>query len=144
LKEEDADAALLSVLGTAFKPKAVALPVRGEIWSVLPVMMKWELVLCSKQWTKSREVEGRSEKWWDLACRAASSFICMAGDNVMTHFLRKRCISVSTTCVTRSWDWGSEKFRSLKDFEIYGVQEKRLLVNGSTDINPIGTVICPK
>jgi hypothetical protein len=36
------------------------------------------------------------------------------------------------------------KSESLKYFEICDVQETELLVNRSTYINPIGTVICPK
>jgi hypothetical protein len=39
---------------------------------------------------------------------------------------------------------GSQKRGSLKYFEICGIQEKELLVNQSTNINPIGMVICPK
>jgi hypothetical protein len=35
-------------------------------------------------------------------------------------------------------------FGSSKGFEIRGVQEKELPVKTSANINPIGTVICPK
>jgi hypothetical protein len=37
-----------------------------------------------------------------LTHSAALSFICTAGDNVMIHFPRKRCLSVSTTRVIQT------------------------------------------
>jgi hypothetical protein len=49
LEEEDADAVLLSVLVTTLELEAAASPTMGEVWSVPPVMLKWELVWCSKQ-----------------------------------------------------------------------------------------------
>jgi hypothetical protein len=49
---------------------------------------------------------------------------------MMIHFVRKRCISVSTTSAIRTWDRGAEKFRSLKDFEVRSIQEKEPETNG--------------
>jgi hypothetical protein len=49
LEGEDADVVLLFVLGTALELEVVASPAKGEIWSVLPIMMEWELVRCNKQ-----------------------------------------------------------------------------------------------
>jgi hypothetical protein len=48
LEEEDADVVLLSVLVATLEPEATTSPVMGEVWSVPPIMMKWELVRCSK------------------------------------------------------------------------------------------------
>jgi hypothetical protein len=39
---------------------------------------------------KSRRLEGKSEKLWDLVCTAASSFICMTGDSMTICFPRKK------------------------------------------------------
>jgi hypothetical protein len=41
---------------------------------------------------KSRRLEVKSEKRWDMACTAASSFICAECDSVMIRFLRKICL----------------------------------------------------
>jgi hypothetical protein len=38
---------------------------------------------------RSRRLEGKSEKQWDLTCTVASNFICAADDSVMIHFSRK-------------------------------------------------------
>jgi hypothetical protein len=57
------------------------------------------------------------------------NIIGMTGSSMMIHFLRKRCLSISTSRVIRTWDKGSEKFRSLKDFEVCGVLEKELVSN---------------
>jgi hypothetical protein len=52
------------------------------------------------------------------------SFICAAGDNVTIHFLRKRCLSVSTAHAIRTQDRGTKKFGSLKDFEVHDINKK--------------------
>jgi hypothetical protein len=48
LQEEDADVVLLSMLGIALELEAATSPVIGEISSVLPVMMEWEMARWSK------------------------------------------------------------------------------------------------
>jgi hypothetical protein len=58
------------------------------------------------------------------------NFIYVASDSVMIHFLRKRCISVSTTRAIRTRDRGAEKFGSLKHFEVHDILEKEPRVNG--------------
>jgi hypothetical protein len=58
------------------------------------------------------------------------SALYAAGDSVVIDFLRKKCLSVSTTRAIRTWDRGAERFRSLKDFEVHDVLEKELRVNG--------------
>jgi hypothetical protein len=55
---------------------------------------------------------------------AMLSFICAADDSVMIHFLRKRCLSVSTTRTIWTRDQGAKKFGSLKDFDICGIHRK--------------------
>jgi hypothetical protein len=72
------------------------------------------------------------------------SFICAAGDNMMIHFLRKRCISASTTRAIQTWDRGAEKFESLKDFEVCDIHKKEHWDKWIRSINLMGTVICPK
>jgi hypothetical protein len=52
------------------------------------------------------------------------SFICAAGDRVMIHFPRERCLSILTTRAIRTRDRGAEKFGSLKDFEVCDVHRK--------------------
>jgi hypothetical protein len=54
----------------------------------------------------------------------APSFICAAGDSVMIHFLRKRCLSVSTIHTIWTRDRGAKKFGSSKDFEVRSVLEE--------------------
>jgi hypothetical protein len=75
---------------------------------------------------------------------AVLSFLYAACVIVMIHFLRKICISVSTTHAIRMWDRGAKKFRSLKDFEVCGIHKKEPWAQRRKYINPIGTVICPK
>jgi hypothetical protein len=72
------------------------------------------------------------------------SFIGAVGSRVMIHFPKKRCLSVSTTRLIQMRDRGSEKFGSLKDFEVCGILEKELLCNGQKAINSFGTAICLK
>jgi hypothetical protein len=72
------------------------------------------------------------------------SFICALSDSVMIHFLRKICLSVSTTRAIRTRDQGAEKFGSLKDFEVCNVHKKEPWDKLIRSINPIGTVICLK
>jgi hypothetical protein len=49
---------------------------------------------------------------------------------VMIHFLRKRCLSVSTTRAIRTRGQETKKFRSLKYFEVRSVPEKEPRING--------------
>jgi hypothetical protein len=72
------------------------------------------------------------------------SFICAAGDSVTVHFLRKRCLSVSTTFVIQTRDQEAKKFESLKDFEVRIVHKKEPWAQRTRSISLIGTVICPK
>jgi hypothetical protein len=72
------------------------------------------------------------------------NFICAAGDSVMIHFLRKRCLSVSTTHTIQMQDRGDKKFESLKDFEVRSVHKKEPWAQRVRFINLISTVICPK
>jgi hypothetical protein len=74
----------------------------------------------------------------------ALSFICSAGDSATIHFLRKRCLFVSTTYAIQTWDRGAKKFGTLKYFEVYGVYKKEPWAQWIGSINPIGMVICPK
>jgi hypothetical protein len=46
---------------------------------------------------KSRKIEGRSEKQWDLACTTMSDFICMIGNSVVICFLRKNAFLFQPT-----------------------------------------------
>jgi hypothetical protein len=55
---------------------------------------------------------------------AMLSFIYVAGDSMTIHFLRKRCLSVSTIRAILTRDRGAKKFGSLKDFEVCGVRKK--------------------
>jgi hypothetical protein len=71
------------------------------------------------------------------------SFICTTGDCMMIHFLRKRCLSVSTTRAIRRQNRGIEKFESLKYFEVRGVHKKEPWDKWIRFINPMGTIICP-
>jgi hypothetical protein len=72
------------------------------------------------------------------------SFICTTDDSVMIHFLRKRCLSISTTHASRTWDRGAKKFESLKDFEVYGLHKKDPWDKRIRFINLISTIICSK
>jgi hypothetical protein len=72
------------------------------------------------------------------------SFICVAGDNVMIHFLRKRCLSISTTHEIWMRDRGAKKFGSLKYFEVRDIHKKEPWAQWIRFINLIDTVICPK
>jgi hypothetical protein len=74
-------------------------------------------------------MEGKSEKRWDLMFSAALSFIYAAGDSETICFLRKRCISVSTTRTIRTRDREAEKFESLKYFKVHSIQEKEPGIN---------------
>jgi hypothetical protein len=56
----------------------------------------------------------------------------------------KKCLSVSTTRVIRTWDRGAKKFGSLKDFEVCGIHKKEPWDKWIRSIDLISTVICPK
>jgi hypothetical protein len=60
----------------------------------------------------------------------APSFIWAAGDSVMICFIRKRCLSVSTTHTIRTQDRGAKKFRSSKDFVVRSIFDKEPGFNG--------------
>jgi hypothetical protein len=85
---------------------------------------------CSKKKSSRKIWEGKSEKRWNLMCSVALSFIGTVGNRVMIRSPRKRSLSVSTTHVIRTQDQGSERFGSLKYFEIRGVLEKEPMSNG--------------
>jgi hypothetical protein len=80
--------------------------------------------------SRSKKLEDKSEKLWDLMRSTALNFICTAGDSVMIHFPTKRYLSVSTTCAIQLQDRGAEKFGSLKYFDVYGIHEKEPRING--------------
>jgi hypothetical protein len=68
----------------------------------------------------------------------------MVGDSVIIYFPRKRSLSVSTTRMIRPQDREAKKVRSLKYFEVYGVQEKEPVSTNKlilVSINLIVTVI---
>jgi hypothetical protein len=48
LEEEDKDAVLLYAPVAALKLEVAVSPTMGDVWSVSPVMMAWELVQCSE------------------------------------------------------------------------------------------------
>jgi hypothetical protein len=89
----------------------VSLTIHGERSGSGAVCSKW----------KSNRLEGKSEKRWDVTCSAALSFICVAGDSVMTRFPRKRCPSISTARAIRTQDQEAEKFGSLKYFKVCSI-----------------------
>jgi hypothetical protein len=62
----------------------------------------------SSKW-KSKRLEGKREKQWDLVCTMASIFICVICNSVMIRFPRKRCLSVSTTRAVWSRNHGRKK-----------------------------------
>jgi hypothetical protein len=72
------------------------------------------------------------------------SFICATGDNMMILFLRKGCISVSTTRAIRMRRRGAKKFGNLNDFKVRDIHKKKLWDKWIRSINSIGTIICPK
>jgi hypothetical protein len=77
---------------------------------------------------KNRRLEDMSEKRWDLACTAASSFICVVGGSVMIRFPRKMHLCFNHPCDPTVGS-RSLKVGSLKYFEICGIQEKELQVS---------------
>jgi hypothetical protein len=65
-----------------------------------------------------------------LGMHSGISFICAVGDSVTIHFMRKICLSISTTYTIWMWDQEAKKFGHLKDFEICGVHKKEPRVSG--------------
>jgi hypothetical protein len=72
------------------------------------------------------------------------SFIGIAGDSVMIHFLRKNGHFRFNNPRNPDVESRSQNVGSLKDFEIHSVPKKELSHNRQKVINSFGTVICPK
>jgi hypothetical protein len=110
LEEEEAVATSLSTPEIVLA-LAAASPAASKVWEDSSAIEQEDWMRCSKEVNgKVRDLKAKSEKQWDMACTVEFNFICVAGDMVMVHFPRKRCLSVSTI--------------SSKYFEVCGIQEK--------------------
>jgi hypothetical protein len=124
--QEEVAGASLSASESLLPSSAMGMLVASWAWSASLAMEREMGAAQRVAKGSSKRLEGERAEVMGLGVHSGIIFICAAGHSVTIHFPRKRCLSISTTCVIQMQDRGAKKFGSLKDFDVCGIHKKEL------------------